>query len=348
MKKFLLLSLLSVVWSACSEQGQTISFDYRFTNDIMLLHTPVKSQGRTQTCWAFTMASLLESEYLATHQDTIRLSVMYAVRQKYMRHLEQSYYSKGKDEIRGGSLGHTFLTDLKEMGCMPYEAYKGHLPDAKRHDHRKLVKEMKALVDKAVKQKDLHTLKQKANELFDQYLGKVLSSFDYKGKTYTPQAFAESLNINPSKYVELTSFTHHPFDECFVLEVPDNWEHASYYNVPLDSLEKYVVQSLENGKTVAWDGDTSEEGFMAQQGLALLPDSLVTQENRQQGFERFETTDDHMMHIVGMAHDEQGRRYYILKNSWGRVGPYKGLVYMSQNYFRAKTVSVVLDYPLKR
>ena len=343
MKKFLLLSLLGIVWSACSKHDQTMSLDLHFTNDILLPHTPVRNQGRTQTCWAFTMASMLESEYLATHQDTLRLSVMYAVRQKYLRHLEQSYYSKGKEVIRGGGLGHTFLTDFKEMGCMPYEAYKGHLPDAKRHDHRKLMKEMKTLVDEAVKQKDLHTLKRKANELLDQYLGEVPSSFDYKGKTYTAQTFAESLNINPTKYVELTSFTHHPFDERFVLEVPDNWEHAPYYNVPLDTLEKFVVQSLENGQTVAWDGDISEEGFMAQQGIALLLDSLVTQEMRQEGFERFDTTDDHMMHIIGTAHDAHGVFYYILKNSWGRVGPYNGLIYMSKAYFRSKTISVVLE-----
>ena len=343
MKKFLLLLLLSIVWSACSKQEQTMSFDYYFTNDILLPHTPARNQGRTQTCWAFTMAAMLESEYLATHQDTLRLSVMYAVRQKYMRHLEQSYYSKGKDEIRGGSLGHTFLTDFKEMGCMPYEAYKGHLPDAKRYDHRKLVKEMKSLVKDAVKQKDLHTLKQKANKLLDQYMGEVPSSFDYKGKTYTAQTFAESLGANTSKYVELTSFTHHPFNECFVLEVPDNWEHASYYNVPLDTLEKYIQHSLANGQTVAWDGDISEEGFMPKQGVALSSHSFVTQEMRQQGFERFETTDDHMMHIIGTAHDVDGNFYYILKNSWGKIGPYRGLIYMSQAYFRSKTISVVLS-----
>ena len=342
MKKFLLLSLLSVVWSACSKQDQTMSFDHHFTNDILLPHTPVRNQGRTQTCWAFTMASLLESQYLAAYQDTMKLSVMYAARQKYMRHLEQAYYSKGKEMVRGGSLGHTFLTDFNEMGCMPYEVYKGHLPDAKRYDHRKLVKEMKSLVKEAVKQKDLHTLKQKANQLLDHYLGKVPSSFDYQGQSYTAHTFAESLNINTSKFVELTSFTHHPFDDWYVLEVPDNWEHASYYNVPLDTLEMYVLHSLANGQTVAWDGDISEDGFMANQGVALSPHAFVTQEMRQQEFESFETTDDHMMHIIGTAHDADGNFYYILKNSWGRIGPYQGLIYMSQAYFRSKTVSVVL------
>jgi bleomycin hydrolase len=150
------------------------------------------------------------------------------------------------------------------------------------------------------------------------------------------------LDFHAEDYIELTSFMHHPFGESFVLEVPDNWEHAPFYNVPIDSMEAYVQRAIRNGQTVAWDGDISEKSFLARSGVAIYSDSLVTQQERQEGFEKFETTDDHMMHIVGTAYDKEGKFYYILKNSWGRVGPYEGLIYMSKEYFRAKTISVVL------
>lgn len=333
--------VLVLFLSACSAE-KSADFSLRMMDDILLPYTPVRNQGRTQTCWAYTMASMLESERLTSASDTLRLSVMYMVRQKYMNQFEQYYYSQGTREIRNGGLGHSFLRVLEEKGAMPYEAYKGHLPDAKRHDHRSLLKELKSLAEQAVEEKDLSVYRQKAKRILDKYLGAVPEKFMYKGKEYTPQSFADSFNLNTGQYVELTSFTHHPFYEWFVLEVPDNWEHAPFYNVPIDSLEQCVKHALRNGCTVAWDGDISEEGFMPASGVAIYSKDSVTQEERQQGFEKFETTDDHMMHIVGTAHDENGDFYYILKNSWGKHGPYRGLMYMSENYFRAKTISVVI------
>jgi len=142
--------------------------------------------------------------------------------------------------------------------------------------------------------------------------------------------------------VQLTSFTHHPFYTPFILEVPDNWEHQCYFNLPLDELEQVVRRALSAGKTVAWHGDVSEDTFSPRQGMALWTQHPVTQEMRQHEFERFLTTDDHMMHLIGTAHDEAGRFYYLLKNSYGRYGAYAGLLYMSEDYFRAKTVSVLL------
>lgn len=340
-KGFLFLGVLVLGLSACSTKTETpVSID--FEHDVLLPYTSVRNQGRTQTCWAYTMASMLESDLLTVRPDTVRLSVMYAVRQKYMRQFEAYYYSKGREEIRGGSLGHTFLNGLKVEGVVPQEVYKGVQETGKHPDHRSLLKELRESAEKAVKQKNLPVYKQKAEELLDTYMGKVPERFIYQGQEYTPLSFADSLDLEPDRYMELTSFSHHPFYSWNVLEVPDNWEHALYYNVPIDSMETYVNRTLRNGRTVAWDGDISEEGFMPRSGVALYPDSLVTQETRQQEFEQFETTDDHMMHIIGMAHDESGNSYYILKNSWGKIGPYKGLLYMSREYFRAKTVSVVV------
>lgn len=341
MKQFLILIGTLFYLTACLT-GKKEYVVLNFTDDILLPHTPVLNQGRTQTCWAYTMASLLESDILAKGSDTLRISVMYAVRKKYMNQFDAYYYSKGKEEIRGGSLGHSFLNVLEKGGMVPYELYVGRVEKGKHHDHRKLLKELRRLAEEAVGEKNLPLYRRKAELMLDEYMGKVPEHFVYRGKEYTPHSFADSLKHYASGYVELTSFTHHPFYSWFVLEVPDNWEHSMFYNVPIDSLETYVDRTLRNGRTVAWDGDTSEDGFMARAGVALYPDSVVTQQDRQEGFEQFETTDDHMMHIIGMAHDEEGKSYYILKNSWGRIGPYKGLIYMSKEYFRAKTVSVVL------
>lgn len=334
-----------IVWLLCltacsSDKGNVV--DLQFTNDILLPHTSVRNQGRTQTCWAYTMASLVESDWLAKGQDTLRLSVMYQVRNKYMRQFEQYYYSKGNEEIRNGSLGHTYLQEWKQHGLIPLEVYKGVAPKSKYHDHRALLKCLKSLAENAVEEKNLSLYRSKVEDMLDEYMGKVPERFQYKGQNYTPVSFAESLRLDADRYVELTSFMHHPFYSEFVLEIPDNWEHAPFYNLPLDSLENCVKLALSKGQTVAWDGDTSENGFDYRQGVALYPQSSVTQEDRQQAFERFETTDDHMMHIVGTAYDEKNRFYYILKNSWGKTGPYKGLIYMSQAYFRAKTISVVI------
>lgn len=325
----------------CSSDKETFT-ELNFTNEILLPHTSVRNQGRTQTCWAYTMASMLESDLLTQRTDTIRLSVMYAVRQKYMRQFEAYYYSKGREEIRGGSLGHTFLNVLEQEGAVPLEVYKGYKQGVKYHDHQSLLKELRNLAEKAVDQKNLFIYKQKAEELLDTYMGKVPERFIYRCQEYTPSSFADSLGLHPDYYIELTSFSHHPFYSWNILEVPDNWEHALYYNVPIDSMETYVNRTLRKGRTVAWDGDISEKEFMPRAGVALYPDSLVTQETRQQEFEQFKTTDDHMMHIIGIAHDESGKFYYILKNSWGKIGPYKGLLYMSREYFRAKTVSIVV------
>ena len=339
--KYTLWLLFFVLLSACSTKEKPES-KLTFVDEIMLPHTSVRNQGLTQTCWAYTMASILESNHLSKTNDTIRLSVMYAVRQKYLKQFEQYYYSQGTDEIRNGSLGHSFLWVLQEKGAMPDDAYKGYLPGAKYHDHRALLKQLKNLAKQAVDKRDLQTYRIKAEALLDKHMGVVPQQFIFKGVEYTPRTFADALGFKADDYVTVTSFTHHPFYNSFILEVPDNWEHAPFYNVPLDSLEHFVLTALHNGQTVAWDGDIHEDGFSAKLGYAITPNIPVSQESRQQDFENFSTTDDHMMQIIGIAYDNQKTPYYILKNSWGKHGPYKGIMYMSQDYFRAKTISVII------
>ncbi len=327
---------------ACQPNKKVDFVKKKFVNECIIPHTSVRSQGQTQSCWAYTMASMMESERILTHNDTIRISVMYYMREKYLNHFINHYYTKSKDKVRGGSLGHTFLQLYKEIGAIPNEVYTGLRNGSIRHDHSKLVKELQKLADKAVKSKNLALYKEKAEKLLDETLGEVPETFVYNGITYTAKSFADSVGLNPSNYIELTSFSHHPFYKWFVLEVPDNWEHAVFYNLPIDEMEIIVREALSKGRTIAWDGDIHEAGFITGNGIATYHKTSVSQAERQKGFDTFETTDDHMMHIIGTANDEDGKFFYILKNSWGKYGPYKGLVYMSEDYFRAKTISVVV------
>ena len=334
---------ISVLWTLISCSPNVGKLENRnFVDDCILPHTSVRSQGRSQTCWAYSMASMVESEILRYKGDTVRLSVMYFVREKYMKHFLHHYYSQGKDEMGGGGLGHTFLSLWKEKGAVPNEVFTGLKEGARTHDHHQLMKELKKLAKKAVKEKNLSFFKKKAEQLLNETLGELPDTFIYKDVTYTPWSFADSIGFNTEDYIEITSFTHHPFDGSFVLEVPDNWEHALFYNLPIDTLEAVVRRSLVGGQTVVWNGDISEEGFTPQQGMAVYTSSPVAQLERQKGFESFETTDDHMMHIIGTAHDEHGKFYYVLKNSWGKQGPFQGLIYMSEDYFRVKTISVIV------
>ncbi|WP_455666217.1 C1 family peptidase [Phocaeicola sp.] len=342
MREMLLFTLGLCLFSSCSRNRASVE-KHTFTNDTVYACTPVMNQGRTQTCWAYAMASFIESGLLARDGRTVRLSPMYVVRQKYLKQFDEYYYSHGREEIREGSLGHSFITVMREDGLLPLSAYRGARPDAKWHDHRRLIKEIRSLAKKAVSRRNLSYYRKQAIALLDEQMGEVPDTFSYKGITYTPRSFADSLRINTEHYTLLTSFTHHPFYTSFVLEVPDNWEHAAYYNLPLDELENRVREALKNGRTVAWDGDVSEATFYVDKGFAVYPQHPVTQEMRQKEFEQFVTTDDHMMHIVGTAHDENGAFYYLLKNSWGKSGPYNGMLYMSEDYFRAKTVSVLLS-----
>ena len=194
------------------------------------------------------------------------------------------------------------------------------------------------------------------NGICDAYLGKLPSSFQFEGKTYTPESFRDHLGINPSSYVSLTSFTHHAFGETFVLEVPDNFSRGQYLNLPIEDMTRVVRNALMNGYTVAWDADVSEKGFSFRHGMALMPaegeasklweevveEEKVSQASRQEGFENHTTTDDHLMHIVGLAQDQNGDEYFVIKNSWGQGNDYGGRQYISMAYFKAKTIAVTL------
>jgi hypothetical protein len=322
----------------------------------------------------------MESELLRMGKGEYDLSEMFIVRQKYMNQMEDNYLRRGKGNIGEGSLAHTFKNAYKQVGIVPEEAYSGLIDGNKEHNHGALSRYFKALVDANIASKK-RTPQYYAliNNLFDTYLGKLPEKFTYKGKEYTPQSFTESLGLNMDDYIELTSFTHKPYYEMFSPEVPDNWENQPMYNLPLDELIETIDYALNKGYTVCWDGDVSEQGFSFKNGVAInpqvedvkdysttdrarfesmpkyqrldevfkfehpYPEIAVTPEIRQEGYEKFVTTDDHLMHITGIAKDQNGTKYYITKNSWGAESNKSGgYLNMSESYVRAKTICVMV------
>ncbi|MEY8687110.1 C1 family peptidase [Bacteroides sp. AN502(2024)] len=353
---------------------------YEFTNVVSHQATPVKDQSSTGTCWCFATASFMESELLRMGKGEYDLSEMFIVRQKYMNQIEDNYLRRGKGSIGEGSLAHTFKNAYKQTGIVPEEAYTGLPNGSKAHNHGALSRYLKALVDANIaSKKRTPEFDALINHLFDIYLGKLPEKFTYKGKEYTPQSFTESLGLNMEDYIELTSFTHKPYYETFSPEVPDNWENQPMYNLPLDELIEAIDHALNKGYTVCWDGDVSEQGFSFKNGIAInpqvedmkdysttdrarfeplpkhqrmdevfkfehpYPEIDVTPEIRQKGYEQFVTTDDHLMHITGIAKDRNGTKYYITKNSWGAdSNPSGGYLNMSESYVRAKTICVMV------
>lgn len=361
---------------AMSVSAQT--YDFTVTDSVAV--TPVKNQASSGTCWCFATASFLESELLRKGKGEHDLSEMFIVRQKLLNQLNDNYLRRGRGNIGQGSLSHTFLNAYNQVGIVPEEVYSGINYDSPRHNHGEMMAMLEAVAGVALKAKKRSPqYDAMVKSVLDTYLGPLPETFTYRGKTYTPKSFAESLGINTSDYVELTSFTHHPYYESFELEVPDNWEHARQYNLPLDELMDVIDGALRSGYSVCWDGDVSERGFRFANGVAINPDIrdlsrysaadsavfaplteaqrldsvmtfsrpyleiVVTPELRQEGFESFVTTDDHLMHLTGLAKDQNGTKYYVTKNSWGtdRNG-FGGYLNMSESFVRAKTIYVML------
>jgi len=356
--------------SAKTEEG------YRFTPVSDLPATSVKDQARTGTCWCFATTSFIESELLRKGKGEYDLSEMFIVRYNYINRLKDNYLRQGKGNLGEGSLAHDFMKVFSEEGIVPDEIFNGLNYGSATHNHSELQSYINAVAAIPVqKKKESDEYYEIVNGILDSYLGKVPETFTYKGVSYTPASFSASLDINPSDYVEITSFNHFPFYSLGVLEVPDNWAMEKYYNVPLDDLVEIMDYSFEQGLTVNWDGDVSERGFSRPKGVAInplltipdeqpaaaksnqsmvpddnpfsfvkpVPEVNVTQDIRQLGYENFTTTDDHLMHLTGVVKDQNGTKYYKTKNSWGTDNsPYQGYWYMSESYVRAKTIYIMV------
>ena len=241
---------------------------YQFTEVVTVPATPVKNQAATGTCWCFATTSFMESELLRMGKGEYDLSEMFIVRQKYMNQLQDNYLRRGEGNIGQGSLAHTFKNAYRQVGIVPEEVYKGINYNSERHNHSEMVQYMKAIADVAVKNKKRSPEYDKLiQNLFDTYLGQLPATFTYKGKEYTPKTFAESLGLNMDDYIELTSFTHHPYYVKFDIEVPDNWEHQLMYNLPLDEMMETVDYALNNGFTEAVAGCNENDLIKAAFGI---------------------------------------------------------------------------------
>lgn len=318
-----------------------------FTIEKEIKHLPVISQGSTGTCWSFATTSFLESEILRRGFAETDLSEMYFVYYGYINKAEQFLMYQGNNNFDQGGLSHDVFNVLREKGFVTYNEFPGGMVDG-RYKHGDLVKELKTEVTALNGEKqdfnasDMKTL----YPILKEQIGKIPKNIKTAEGNFTPEEFAEKFAINPDDYVELSSFSHHPFYKQFVLEVPDNWAHGNYYNVPIDELMEIMYYSLNKGYTVCWDGDTSEKTFMHKKGKADLPEKQigkVDQEMRQKTFLNRTTTDDHLMHLVGLSKDSAGRNCFYTKNSWGPdSNPYGGYLHMTDDYVRLKTIAILV------
>ena len=285
------------------------------------------------------------------------LSEMFIVRNTYKDKAQNYLLRQGKANYSEGSLSHDVMRVYKKHGIVPEAIYSGKSKPDTIHNHSKLVGSTKKLLDTWLKnKKNLGDWRSKYETALAEHLGSVGEEFTYLDKRYSPTTFANSLGINPDDYITLTSYTHHPFYESFILEIPDNYSNGSYLNIPMEELMMVIDSALTNGYTIAWDGDVSEKSFSARSGIAVLPTEVkrkdlfdepgeeiqVTQELRQATFENFSTTDDHLMHLVGIAKDQKGTKYYITKNSWGKISDFEGYLMMSEAFVQLKTVGIMV------
>ncbi len=362
MKKFTICIILVFAF-AKAVLAQDTAAPYLFTDTINLEATPVISQGNTGTCWSFSTSSFLESEIKRITGKNVDLSEMYNVRTTYPIKAENYVMRQGKAQFSEGGLAHDVIHSVATYGLVPVDAYTGLAPTENRHNHAEMVAVLEAMLHTYVDNPG-RTLSKKwkpaVHAVLDTYLGAPLTTFSYEDKTYTPQDFANAMGINASNYISLTSFTHAPFYESFILNIPDNFSNGSFYNVPLDEFVQSIDHALDNGFTITLDCDVSELTFSSKQGVAVIPEQhenpklavlgpenekTINQQYRQDEFENYNTTDDHLMHITGKATDQNGTIYYKVKNSWGtdtNRTAYEGYVYMSASYIRLKAISVLM------
>ena len=344
--------------------------------------TSVKNQAKSGTCWNYSTLSFFESEILKKSGKTYDLCEMFVCNKNYMDRAVTKVRMHGDAQFSEGGSAYDVLYVLKTFGICPETAMPlpGTLYGDTLNNFNQLFPVMSAYVDAVWKttQKTLNPAwKNGLQGILDAYLGQCPEEFEYEGKKYTPMSFAQSLGLDWDDYVSITSYTHHPFYTQFAVEVQDNWRQPGSWNLPIEDIQRIIDYAIDNGYTVAWGGDVSEDGF-TRQGVALLYDtentdltgsdmarwlkmtlsektselknkgvnikeSVPSQEQRQKEFDDWTLTDDHGMLIYGVAKDQTGREYYMVKNSWGPTGKYDGVWYMSKNFIVAKLMDFMIN-----
>ena len=379
MKLHLILSaaFLALMSYAASAQEASKAPEYEFTVVKENPVTSIKNQYRSGTCWCYSALSFIESEILRTKGQEVDLSEMFVVGKSYHDRAVKYVRVDGHLNFAAGSSFGDVLHVIKDYGIVPQEAYSGFNYGTEMPEQSELDAVLKAYVDAVAKNPNKKLTTAWLNGLdgiLDAYFGEVPETFNVGGAEYTPESYRDHLGINYDDYVNITSFTHHPFYEPFIIEVCDNWRWDSAYNLPMDEMMEVMYNAIDKGYTIAWGSDVSEKGF-TRNGLAVMPveekkvtagsdqerwvgksaeqpkeaaktsipeEMTITQEMRQEGYDRKTTTDDHGMHIYGVAKDQNGTKYFMVKNSWGETGKYKGVWYASDSFVKYKTLNVVV------
>lgn len=345
-------------------------FQFKTVYDIE--KTSVKAQGKSGTCWSYSANSFLESEYIRMKGQPIDLADIFAVRCALIDKAETYVRLHGNLGWGEGGAFHDVMNMYRKYGTLPQSVYSGIQYDSKINNFGEMMTVLEGYLKAIVSNKNGKISSHwKSNfiTLVDSYLGTPPSEFSFEGKKYTPKSFAtEYVGIQANDYVEISSFTHVPYYEESILMVPDNWSFDKVWNVKMTEMTEIIDHALKNGYSVAWATDVSEKGFSWKNGVAIVPDSLpedyrdeeysskmkkifdgpkpelvITPELRQKAFDNYETTDDHGMHITGLAKDQTGREYYIVKNSWGDKNDHKGYIYVTKAYLLYKTTAILLN-----
>lgn len=380
MKKLVSLSLFLVMTIGIFAQEAATGYQFTVVKENPI--TSIKNQGNSGTCWSFSGLAFLESELLRMNKGEHDLSEMYIVRRNYADKAVKYVRVGGNLNFAQGGAFADVIETLDEYGVLPDEQYAGLNYGETVHKHGEVEAGLAGYVKgiSANKNRRISPVwEQGLKGVLDAYFGVIPQSFTYQGRSYSPQSLAQSLGLESKNYVSITSFTHHPFYAPFALEIPDNWRWALSYNVPMDEMIQVIDNAINNGYTVAWATDVSEIGF-TRNGVAVIPDEdspenvgsdqahwlglsqgernnlirkkldegpvkekVITQEMRQVAFDNQETTDDHGMQIYGIAKDQNGNKYYMIKNSWGETGKYKGIWYASEAFVKYKTTNIMVN-----
>ena len=383
MKKILLLTLMAFLAIGASAQEKKANNKPVFTTIKEIPITSIKDQNRSGTCWDYSTLSYFEAEILKATGKTYDLCESFVANKTYMDRAIQVVRLHGDCQFAQGGSAYDVFYCLKNYGICPEDAmpFPGSLYGDSLNNFNEFFSLLEPYVEAVSKNKASklsNQWKPGLQGILDAYLGECPKEFKYEGKTYTPETFVKSLGINLNDYVSITSYTHRPFYTQFPVEVQDNWRNPLSWNLPMDDMMRVIDSAIEKGYTVAWGGDVSEEGF-TRKGLAYsidakkaqslagsdmarwlkltrvektslldslgctVPELTPTQEMRQERYDNWELTDDHGMLIYGLAKDQNGKEYYMVKNSWGEAGDYKGIWYMTKNFIAANTMDYMVN-----
>lgn len=372
------ITILAGIPQLNTAYGQSFSLDaLGMQIDHKVEVSPVRDQYKSSTCWSFAAVAMLESELLKAHKLPVDLSEMWFVRMAYIEKARKYIRMHGHINFPAGGTTTDVIFIWKKYGAVPEAAYPGKRNHEGKIEHSVMDAQLKHYVDSLANKKVLCQNEVWLNgfiKILNNHLGAFDTTFRYKKHMYTPHSFANTLALNPDDYVLISSFNHHPYYQSFIPELPDNWACQKAINLPLNTFTQVTDSALANGFSVSWSADVTENGFVWEKALAfiapencnfsqkideytpahhcsnfltiktpLLNDS-INQQIRQEYFNRYLTTDDHAMQMVGSAHDKFGNKYYVVKNSWGTTqNPMKGYLYVTQNYFKLKSTSILVN-----